>query len=591
MTHSSALSNAGLPAPLSVFNPSVIAFVGSQVRARNVKTAPLTKVGPAPVQPPLGRVDDSMALGHVGALGRSCPTALSEKRCAFEEFFKANNFMNPARKVQLPPDVTFNDVAGVDEAKMELMEIVSFLQEPKRFTDIGAKLPKGVMLAGPPGTGKTLLAKAVAGEAKVPFYSATGSQFVEMFVGQGAARVRDLFDKAKKNSPCIIFIDEIDAVGKQRGASMDGGSDERAQTLNQLLTEMDGFGTDSGVVVMGASNRIDVLDDALLRPGRFDRHVVVGLPDRAGRIEILKVHARNKSFEEGVDFEIIARRTPGFSGADLANLLNEAAILSARDGRSTIGQDDVEESIERILVGPAKINSYMSEERKRLVAYHEAGHALVGAMLPEFDTVQKVSIVPRGGAAGLTWFAPPESVLDSGLYTFGYLKNQIAVALGGRIAEEMLFGPEGVTTGASNDLQKVTSIARQMVKSFGMGGGTPMNLDTITESMFIPSYSEETAKKIDESVERLVKDAYRSARNLLETHIDLLHEIANELILHETIEGHELTELIERHIGKTLGDDDNNNNDNNDNNNNRGDNPFRRLQAEIHRALDPWRYL
>ncbi|MDJ0559640.1 MAG: ATP-dependent zinc metalloprotease FtsH3, partial [Microcystis sp. M53599_WE4] len=345
-------------------------------------------------------------------------------------------------------------------------EVVDFLKNADRFTAIGAKIPKGVLLVGPPGTGKTLLARAVAGEAGVPFFSISGSEFVEMFVGVGASRVRDLFEQAKANAPCIVFIDEIDAVGRQRGAGLGGGNDEREQTLNQLLTEMDGFEGNTGIIIIAATNRPDVLDAALLRPGRFDRQVVVDRPDYAGRKEILNVHSRGKTLAQDVDLDKIARRTPGFTGADLANLLNEAAILAARRNLTEISMDEVNDAIDRVLAGPEKKNRVMSEKRKTLVAYHEAGHALVGALMPDYDPVQKISIIPRGRAGGLTWFTPSEDRMESGLYSRAYLQNQMAVALGGRLAEEIIFGEEEVTTGASNDLQQVARVARQMVTRF-----------------------------------------------------------------------------------------------------------------------------
>ena len=346
----------------------------------------------------------------------------------------AMNFGKSKARVQMEPQtqVTFGDVAGIEGAKLELTEVVDFLKNPDRFTAVGAKIPKGVLLVGPPGTGKTLLAKAVAGEAGVPFFSISGSEFVEMFVGVGASRVRDLFEQAKKNAPCIVFIDEIDAVGRQRGAGLGGGNDEREQTLNQLLTEMDGFEGNTGIIIVAATNRPDVLDAALMRPGRFDRQVVVDRPDYAGRLQILEVHARGKTLAKDVDLDKVARRTPGYTGADLANLLNEAAILAARHQLSEISMDEVNDAIERVMAGPEKKDRVMSEKRKRLVAYHEAGHALVGALMPDYDPVQKISIIPRGNAGGLTFFTPSEERMESGLYSRAYLQNQMAVALGGR---------------------------------------------------------------------------------------------------------------------------------------------------------------
>jgi cell division protease FtsH len=355
---------------------------------------------------------------------------------------QAMNFGKSKARVQMEPQtqVTFGDVAGIEQAKLELSEVVDFLKNADRFTAVGAKIPKGVLLVGPPGTGKTLLAKAVAGEAGVPFFSISGSEFVEMFVGVGASRVRDLFEQAKANAPCIVFIDEIDAVGRQRGAGLGGGNDEREQTLNQLLTEMDGFEGNIGIIIIAATNRPDVLDAALMRPGRFDRQVVVDRPDYAGRLEILRVHARGKTLAKDVDLEKIARRTPGFTGADLSNLLNEAAILAARRNLTEISMDEVNDAIDRVLAGPEKKDRVMSEKRKTLVAFHEAGHALVGALMPDYDPVQKISIIPRGRAGGLTWFMPSEDRMDSGLFSRSYLQNQMAVALGGRLAEEIVFG-------------------------------------------------------------------------------------------------------------------------------------------------------
>ncbi len=385
----------------------------------------------------------------------------------------AMQFGKSKARVQMEPStqVTFTDVAGIEGAKLELTEVVDFLKNPDRFTAVGAKIPKGVLLVGPPGTGKTLLAKAVAGEAGVPFFSISGSEFVEMFVGVGASRVRDLFEQAKKNAPCIVFIDEIDAVGRQRGAGLGGGNDEREQTLNQLLTEMDGFEGNTGIIIVAATNRPDVLDAALMRPGRFDRQVTVDRPDYAGRLQILNVHARGKTLSKDVDLDKVARRTPGYTGADLANLLNEAAILAARRELTEVSNDEISDAIERVMAGPEKKDRVMSERRKRLVAYHEAGHALVGALMPDYDPVQKISIIPRGNAGGLTFFTPSEERMESGLYSRVYLQNQMAVALGGRVAEEIVYGEDEVTTGASNDLQQVASTARQMITRFGMPCG------------------------------------------------------------------------------------------------------------------------
>ena len=467
---------------------------------------------------------------------------------------QAMNFGKSKARVQMEPktQVTFGDVAGIEQAKLELTEVVDFLKNADRFTAIGAKIPKGVLLVGPPGTGKTLLAKAVAGEAGVPFFSISGSEFVEMFVGVGASRVRDLFEQAKANAPCIVFIDEIDAVGRQRGAGLGGGNDEREQTLNQLLTEMDGFEGNTGIIIIAATNRPDVLDAALMRPGRFDRQVVVDRPDYNGRTEILKVHARGKTLGKDVDLDKIARRSPGFTGADLANLLNEAAILAARRNLTEISMDEVNDAIDRVLAGPEKKNRVMSEKRKELVAYHEAGHALVGALMPDYDPVQKISIIPRGRAGGLTWFTPSEDRMESGLYSRSYLQNQMAVALGGRIAEEIIFGEEEVTTGASNDLQQVTRVARQMVTRFGMSDRLgPVALGRQNGNVFLGrdiasdrDFSDETAAAIDEEVRNLVDQAYRRAKEVLVGNRHILDKLAEMLVEKETVDADELQDIL-----------------------------------------------
>jgi len=467
---------------------------------------------------------------------------------------QAMNFGKSKARVQMEPQtqVTFGDVAGIDQAKLELTEVVDFLKNADRFTAIGAKIPKGVLLVGPPGTGKTLLAKAVAGEAGVPFFSISGSEFVEMFVGVGASRVRDLFEQAKSNAPCIVFIDEIDAVGRQRGAGLGGGNDEREQTLNQLLTEMDGFEGNTGIIIIAATNRPDVLDAALLRPGRFDRQVVVDRPDYAGRLEILNVHSRGKSFSQDVDLEKIARRTPGFTGADLSNLLNEAAILAARRNLTEIAMDEVNDAIDRVLAGPEKKDRVMSEKRKTLVAYHEAGHALVGALMPDYDPVQKISIIPRGRAGGLTWFTPSEERLESGLYSRSYLQNQMAVALGGRLAEEIIFGEEEVTTGASNDLQQVARVARQMVTQFGMSDKLgPVALGRQQGNPFLGrdiaserDFSEKTAASIDSEVRILVDQAYDRCKQVLVENRHILDKLADMLVDKETVDSEELQHLL-----------------------------------------------
>jgi cell division protease FtsH len=474
---------------------------------------------------------------------------------------QAMNFGKSKARVQMEPQtqITFGDVAGIDQAKLELNEVVDFLKNADRFTAVGAKIPKGVLLVGPPGTGKTLLARAVAGEAGVPFFSISGSEFVEMFVGVGASRVRDLFEQAKANAPCIVFIDEIDAVGRQRGAGLGGGNDEREQTLNQLLTEMDGFEGNTGIILIAATNRPDVLDSALLRPGRFDRQVVVDRPDYAGRAEILKVHSRGKTLAKDVDLDRIARRTPGFTGADLSNLLNEAAILAARRSLTEISMDEVNDAIDRVLAGPEKKDRVMSEKRKTLVAYHEAGHALVGALMPDYDPVQKISIIPRGRAGGLTWFTPSEDRMETGLMSRSYLENQMAVSLGGRIAEELIFGDEEVTTGASSDLQQVARVARQMVTRYGMSdrlgqvalgrqqGNMFLGRDIVAERDF----SEETAAAIDDEVRKLVEVAYQRAKDVIVSNRHILDTLANMLVEKETVDADELQELLANSDVKT----------------------------------------
>jgi len=450
--------------------------------------------------------------------------------------------------------VVFEDVAGVNEAKQDLQEVVTFLKKPEKFTSVGARIPKGVLLVGPPGTGKTLLAKAIAGEAGVPFFSLSGSEFVEMFVGVGASRVRDLFKRAKENSPCLIFIDEIDAVGRQRGAGMGGGNDEREQTLNQLLTEMDGFEGNSGIIIVAATNRPDVLDSALMRPGRFDRQVTVDRPDYAGRLQILNVHAKDKTLSKDVDLDKVARRTPGFTGADLANLLNEAAILAARKDLDKVSNDEVGDAIERVMADPEKKDRVISDKKKELVAYHEAGHALVGALMPDYDPVAKVSIIPRGQAGGLTFFTPSEERMESGLYSRSYLQNQMAVALGGRVAEEIVYGEEEVTTGASNDLQQVANVARQMITKFGMSDKIgPVALGQSQGGMFLGrdmsstrDFSEDTAATIDVEVSELVDVAYKRATKVLTDNRTVLDEMAQMLIERETIDTEDIQDLLNR---------------------------------------------
>ncbi|PIQ77824.1 cell division protein FtsH [Candidatus Peregrinibacteria bacterium CG11_big_fil_rev_8_21_14_0_20_46_8] len=443
---------------------------------------------------------------------------------------------------------TFSDVAGAENAKQELVEVVDFLKNPNKYTAIGAKIPRGVLLVGAPGTGKTLLARAVAGEANVPFFNISGSEFVEMFVGVGASRVRDLFKKAKRNSPCIIFIDEIDAVGRQRGAGLGGGHDEREQTLNQILTEMDGFETDENVIVMAATNRPDVLDPALLRPGRFDRRVVVDKPDIKDREAILNVHARNKPLAKDVDLAKIARQTSGFVGADLENLLNEAALLAARHNKKKVNQNDIENSIEKVLMGPERKSKVMSKRERRVTAYHEIGHALVGHMMPECDPVHKISIISRGMALGATWFMPEE---DKHLYSKKKYQSELASLLGGYVAEELTFGKENVTTGASNDLEKATDIARKMVTQFGMSDLGQVIYGEKNHEVFlgrdfghVKNYSEEISSKIDKEVRRFIDEAYETAKKTLTKFKDKLEEIAEVLLEKETISREEFLEFF-----------------------------------------------
>jgi cell division protease FtsH len=441
--------------------------------------------------------------------------------------------------------ISFDDIAGIDEAKAEFEEIVSFLKEPERYTLVGAKIPKGVLLVGPPGTGKTLLAKAIASEANVPFYSVAGSEFVEMFIGIGAARIRDLFKKASENTPCIVFIDEIDAVGRERGAGIGGGNDEREQTLNQLLTEMDGFKENKGVIVVGATNRVDILDAALLRPGRFDRQIQVGLPDRLGRIGILKVHARNKPLAEDVSLVQLANRTPGFSGADLANLLNEAAILATRYKKQTITKNEVNEAVDRVIGGIA--GSTMEDTKnKKLIAYHEVGHAIVGSVLENHDEVEKITLIPRGGAKGLTWFTPDE---DQTLVSRSQLLARIITTLGGRVAEQVVFGDTEVTTGASNDLQQVTNIARQMVTRYGMSNIGPIALeDDNNEQMFMGGeYNEAIADRIDAEVCKIVNHCEQIATEIISDNRVIIDLAVEKLLDAETIDGNEFRELVSQY--------------------------------------------
>jgi len=473
--------------------------------------------------------------GMPGGMGGNNPMAFGKSKAKF----------------QMEPNtgVTFDDVAGVDEAKQDFMEVVEFLKKPERFTAVGAKIPKGVLLVGPPGTGKTLLAKAIAGEAGVPFFSISGSEFVEMFVGVGASRVRDLFKKAKENAPCIVFVDEIDAVGRSRGTGVGGGNDEREQTLNQLLTEMDGFEGNTGVIVVAATNRADILDPALLRPGRFDRQVSVDVPDLKGRIEILKVHAKNKRFEGEVDIETIAKRTPGFSGADLSNLLNEAAILTGRRNKDAITLLEIDDSVDRIVAG-MEGTRLTDGKAKTLVAYHEVGHAICGTLQAGHDPVQKVTIVPRGQAKGLTWFIPGE---DPSLISKQQISARVVGALGGRAAEEIVFGEAEVTTGAGGDLQQVTSMAKQMVTAFGMSDVGPWAVqdqqsgDMIMRMMAKNSMSEKLQNDIDVAVKKIADEAYVMALKHISENREAMDEIVEELLEVETMDGARFREVLAKY--------------------------------------------
>jgi len=468
-------------------------------------------------------------------------------------------------QIQMVPDtgVTFDDVAGCDGAKLELAEVVDFLKQPEAYTKNGCRIPRGVILDGPPGTGKTLLAKAVAGEAGVPFISISGSEFVEMFVGVGAARVRDIFSQAKKNAPCIIFIDEIDAVGRQRGAGYAGGNDEREQTVNQILVEMDGFDGNPGIITIAATNRVDILDSALLRPGRFDRKITVDLPDFKGRARILAVHSRGKPLEPDVDLEAIARRTPGFSGAQLENLMNEAAISAARAAKTSIGWEQIDGAVDRIMVGLEKKGDNPQLKQKELVAYHEAGHAIVGALVPDYDQVQKITIIPRSnGAGGLTFFAPQESRLESGMYSRQYLESQLAVALGGRLAEEIIYGEDMVTTGASNDIQQVANIAKRMVKEWGMsdkvgrialsepsGGGPFMGMRMMRQPT---QWGGQILSVAEQEIERLVNNAYLVAKKVLTENRELLEHLKDTLMEQEVVSAEEFQMMLVKFKARTI---------------------------------------
>jgi len=446
--------------------------------------------------------------------------------------------------------VVFDDVAGVNEAKQDLQEVVTFLKKPEKFTSVGARIPKGVLLVGPPGTGKTLLAKAIAGEAGVPFFSLSGSEFVEMFVGVGASRVRDLFKRAKENSPCLIFIDEIDAVGRQRGAGIGGGNDEREQTLNQLLTEMDGFEGNSGIIIIAATNRPDVLDSALMRPGRFDRQVTVDAPDIKGRLSILEVHARNKKLQEDLTLESIARRTPGFTGADLANLLNEAAILTARRRKDSISISEIDDSVDRIVAGME--GSPLTDGRsKRLIAYHEVGHALIGSLVKAHDPVQKVTVIPRGQAKGLTWFTPDD---EQTFVSRAQLKARIMGALGGRAAEDVVFGKGEITTGAGGDFQQVASMARQMVTRFGMSNLGPIALESGNQEVFVgrdlmtrSEVSDSISKQIYESVRVMVNECYKETYSIISKNREAMDKIVDLLIEKETLDGEEFVSILSKY--------------------------------------------
>jgi len=446
--------------------------------------------------------------------------------------------------------ITFADVAGVEEAKEEVQELVDFLRDPTKFQKVGGKIPTGILMVGSPGTGKTLLAKAIAGEAKVPFFSISGSDFVEMFVGVGASRVRDMFEQAKKQSPCIVFIDEIDAVGRHRGAGLGGGHDEREQTLNQLLVEMDGFEENEGIIIIAATNRPDVLDPALLRPGRFDRQVVVPLPDIRGREQILKVHMKKVPIGEDVDPSLIARGTPGFSGADLANLVNEAALVAARSGKKIVGMEQLEFAKDKVMMGTERRSMVMSEEEKLKTAYHEAGHAIVGRALEEHDPVYKVTIIPRGRALGVTVFLPEE---DKYSHSRQYILDRICGLYGGRIAEELVYGEKGITTGASNDIERATELARNMVTKWGLSSKLgPMRYGDESDEPFLgmtagsakQDISDETARVIDEEVKSILTDCYDSATSILKEHLDKLHVMATALVDYETIDSKQIDDIM-----------------------------------------------
>jgi len=492
-------------------------------------------------------------LGHLVVIGILIGGLMLIVRRSAQSGNSALNFGRSRARFQMEAKtgVTFDDVAGVEEAKEELQEVVTFLKEPERFTAIGARIPRGMLLIGPPGTGKTLLAKAIAGEAGVPFFSISGSEFVEMFVGIGASRVRDLFSKAKENAPCLVFIDEIDAVGRQRGTGIGGGNDEREQTLNQLLTEMDGFEGNSGIIAIAATNRPDVLDAALLRPGRFDRQVTVDLPAYTGRLGILEVHARSKKLAETVSLERVARKTPGFSGADLANLLNEAAILTARRRKPAIEDTEIDDAIDRITIG-LTLTPLLDSKKKRLIAYHEIGHALLMTLLENSDPLNKVTIVPRsGGVGGFAQQTFSEDMVDSGMYTRAWIRDRIIITLGGRAAESVVFGEAEVTSGASNDLKVVSNLAREMVTQYGMSDLGPVALERPGGEVFLgrdmmPSqeYSEQMAIQIDRQVREISNQSYQKAREILSQHRALMDRLVDILIDKETIEGAEFRQIV-----------------------------------------------
>jgi len=505
----------------------------------------------------IGSIIPLVILGGLFFLGRRAQESGGGGMMGPMDFGKSKS------KIQMEPEtgVSFDDVAGCDESKLELTEVVDFLKQPSKFSKLGAKVPRGVLLEGPPGTGKTLLARAVAGEAGVPFISASGSEFVEMFVGVGASRIRNLFSEAKKNAPCIVFIDEIDAVGRQRAggggnAGFGGGNDEREQTLNQILTEMDGFEGNSGVIVLAATNRGDVLDNALLRPGRFDRRVPIPLPDKQGRLDILKVHARGKPLAPEVDLAEIANRTIGFSGASLQNLTNEAAINAARQDKEIIGYNEFDDALDRLTVGLSKKTGTANQTRQRLVAVHEAGHATMAAMLQDYDSVTKVTIIPRSnGAGGFTLFTPSEDRMESGLYSRKYLKGQLAVALGGRVAEELYYGKEGITTGASNDLQQVRNIARRMVTQWGFAGDE-LGMTAWEENESSPFATKPTsaAKEaaIDRAVAALCEEAFQTCYTTLNEARPVMDQLQDLLLEKETVQGNEVVKLVQAFRGEPV---------------------------------------